>query len=70
MKNILNFITDINESHQVEYRVSFLDFKDKNDNPITVSILVDNEFTDEFAKFLNDKEGELFFHAEGEDVEY
>ena len=68
MKGLKNFI--IKEGKEITYRVSFLDFKDEEDLPITTTILVDSKYQKEFEDFLNKNEGDIFFHAEGGNVEY
>ena len=72
MKDISKFLNEgmINEASKTEYRVSFIDFKDKNGNPIPVNISVDYDITDEFEKFLKDQQDTVFFSAEGGDINY
>jgi len=67
MKNLNYFI---NEGKQEEYRVSFLDVKDEEDLPITVSILVDKENCKAFEEFLKKEQDNIFIHAEGGNIEY
>jgi len=67
MKSINN---KINESKQIEYRVSLIDVKDENDLPISISILVENKDVENFEKWLNDQEDNIFAHAAGGNVEY
>ena len=68
MKNINEYL--ISEAAQVSYRVSLLDVKDKEELPVTVTILVDKENVKEFEKYLKDGQDNLFYHAEGGNVEY
>ena len=67
MKDI---IKKLNEAKQEEYRVSFLDIADSDGIPITVSILVDKQYSKMFEKFLEDQQDNIFSHAEGGNVEY
>lgn len=67
MKTINEYI---NEAHEIEYRVSFLGPKNSDDTPFTVTILVDRENTKAFEKFLKDEQDNIFFHAEGGNIEY
>ena len=60
----------IKEGAQTKYIVSLIDAKDKEDLPITVTILVDNDNIKEFEDYLNNSEGDIFAHAEGGNVEY
>ena len=67
----MRFINDyINESKQTQYRVSLIDVKDKEGMPISVSIIVNNEDVNDFEKWLNNQEGDIFVHASGGNVEY
>ncbi len=67
----MKFINDyINESKQTQYTVSLIDVKDKEEIPISVSIMVNNEDINEFEKWLNNQEGDIFAHASGGNVEY
>lgn len=61
---------NINEAREIEYRVSFLGFKDSDDLPATVKILVPREMARDFDNFLENEEGNIFQHAEGSSVEY
>jgi hypothetical protein len=67
MKDI---IIKLNEAKQEEYRVSFLDVTDSDGMPMTVSILVDKQYSKMFEKFLEDQQDNIFSHAEGGNVEY
>jgi hypothetical protein len=60
----------VSEASQVQFRVAFNDFKDAEGLPIGVSILVDRENAEEFKKFLEKEEGNLFAHADGRGVQY
>lgn len=67
MKDI---IIKLNEAKQEEYRVSFLDVTDSDGTPMTVTILVDKQYSKMFEKFLEDQQDNIFSHAEGGNVEY
>lgn len=67
MKNLTGYI---NEAKQEEYRVSFLDVTDSDGVPMTVTILVDKQYSKMFEKFLEDQQDNIFSHAEGGNVEY
>ena len=67
MKDI---IMKLNEAKQEEYRVSFLDVADSDGLPMTVTILVDKQYSKMFEKFLEDQQDNIFSHAEGGNVEY
>lgn len=60
----------LNEAKQEEYRVSFLDVADSDGIPMTVTILVDKQYSKMFEKFLEDQQDNIFSHAEGGNVEY
>lgn len=72
MKPIKDSIEEaiVNEASQVQFRVAFNDFKDAEDLPIGVTILVDREDAEDFKKFLEKEEGNLFAHADGRGVQY
>lgn len=72
MKPIKDSIEEaiVNEASQVQFRVAFNDFKDADGLPVSVSILVDREDAEDFKKFLEKEEGNLFAHAEGRGVQY
>ena len=67
MKDI---IMKLNEAKQEEYRVSFLDVADSDGIPMTVTLLVDKQYSKMFEKFLEDQQDNIFSHAEGGNVEY
>jgi hypothetical protein len=46
------------------------DVRDKNGDPLTVTILVDKYQRGNFEKWLEEQEGNLFMHAAGGAVEY
>ncbi len=60
----------IKESNQVKYRVALIGCTDKEDLPISVSILVDADNAKAFEKFLEDEQDNLFAHADGGNIEY
>ena len=72
MKPIKDSIEEamVNEASQVQFRVAFNDFKDADGLPVGVSILVDRENAEEFKKFLEKEEGNMFAHADGRGVQY
>lgn len=68
MKNLKESL--IAEAKQVEYRVSLANVLDKEDLPISVSILIDKDNQKSFEQWLEEEEGNLFIHADGGNVEY
>lgn len=68
MKNLKESL--ITEAKQIEYRVSLVTVLDKEDLPISVSILIDKDNQKSFEKWLEEEEGNLFLHADGGNVEY
>jgi len=67
MKNLKEIF---NESAQEKYRVAFLDVKDDEGVPVTVTIFVDKQNVKAFEKFLVDEQDNLFYAAEGGNVCY
>lgn len=67
MKNLTDMI---NEASDISYRVLMSDVRDKNGDPLTVTILVDKYDRGNFEKWLEEQEGNLFMHAAGGAVEY
>lgn len=67
MKNLTDMI---NEASDISYRVLMSDVRDKNGDPLTVTILVDKYSRGNFEKWLEEQEGNLFMHAAGGAVEY
>lgn len=72
MKTIKESIenTIVNEASQVPFRVAFNDFKDQEDLPVSVTIMVDRNDAEDFKKFLEKEEGGIFAHADGRGVLY
>ena len=66
MKQINEFI---NESREIRYNVAFGDCLDKDELPVSATIIVSQEYKEAFEKFLKDKEGDIFVHAEGGNIE-
>lgn len=66
MKKINQFIS---EGRQLRYNVAFNDCLDKDELPVSATILIDYENKKEFEKFIKDQEGNIFAHAEGGDLE-
>lgn len=66
MKSITESIntTRIDESSEWHYRVSFLDFKDREGLPITVTIAIPKEYRKDFQQFLENEKGNTVFAAE------
>ena len=60
----------INEARGIEYRVMLNDVLDRDDMPISVSIVVDRANQREFEDWLEEQEDNLFGHANGGNVEY
>ena len=60
----------INEARQIQYRVAIMDVLDKDELPVTVTILVDKVNQKEFENWLENEEGNIFSHAEGGNIEY
>ena len=67
MKQLNNFI---NEARQLRYNVAFNDCVDKDELPISATILIEYEDKEAFEKFLKDEEGNTFAHADGGNIEY
>lgn len=72
MKNLKETMNEalVNEASQVEYRVALIGCTDRQNLPISVSILVDRGDQKWFESYLEEEEGNLFLHAEGGNVEY
>ena len=70
MKTLSNYIQNVNEARQIDYRVSLMDVQDEEGLPISVDILVDKEYQKQFENWLENEEGNIFSHAEGGRVEY
>lgn len=67
MKSI---VESINEARQIHYRVSLIGCFDRDDLPMSVSILVDAPDQKHFEDFLKKEEGNIFGHADGGNIEY
>lgn len=67
MKNITE---SINEARQISYRVSLNGCYDKEDLPVSVTILVDASDQKSFEDFLEKEQDDLFIHADGGNIEY
>lgn len=67
MKNLKDCF--VKEGKQVQYRVSLTNCNNKH-VPVSVTILVDPEDAEAFAKYLEDEQDNLFIHAEGPGVEF
>ena len=72
MKNLKEAMNEalVNEASQVEYRVALIGCTDRQNLPISVSILVDRGDQKWFESYLEEEEGNLFLHAEGGNIEY
>lgn len=72
MKNLKETMNEalVNEASQVEYRVALIGCTDRQNLPISVSILVDRGDQKWFESYLEEEEGNLFLHAEGGNIEY
>ena len=68
MKTIRNML--VNETREIEYRVSVLDVKDHDNLPCTITMKVPTDCAKNFEKWLEDNQDDLFAHAEGGNVEY
>lgn len=60
----------INESKQIEYRVSFVDCMNTDGIPVDASVIIDAADKATFEKYLTDEQDNTFIHAEGGDIEY
>lgn len=60
----------VNEASQVEYRVALIGCKDRENLPISVTILVDKDDQKWFESYLEEEQDNLFSHADGGNVEY
>lgn len=67
MKSLKEMVT---EARQIEYRVSVNAVKDRDDLPVTVTMLVDKENQKSFEDWLEEQQDNEFAHAEGGNVEY
>ena len=67
MKSLSKYLT---EARQIEYQVALTEVHDREDLPITISILVDKDDQKNFEKWLEDQQDNLFSHADGGNVEY
>lgn len=72
MENLKNLIQEslVNEAQQIEYHVSFLTTKDEDGLPYTVKIFVDKKYQRDFENFLDNEQDNIFYHADGGNVEY
>ena len=67
MENLSKYLT---ESREIEYRVSLIGCTDRENLPISVTILVDKNDSKWFESYLEEEQGNLFSHAEGGNIEY
>lgn len=67
MKNLKDMVT---EARQVEYYVALIGCTDRENLPITVTILVDKDDQKWFESYLEEERDNIFAHAEGGNVEY
>ena len=72
MKPIKDTIEEsmVSEARQEQFRVAFNDFKDDDDLPLSVTIMVDSEYRGDFRDFLKKEEGRIFAHADGAGIQY
>lgn len=72
MKNLKEAMNEalVNEARQVEYRVALIECKDRENLPISVTILVDKDDQKWFESYLEEEQDNLFSHAEGGNIEY
>lgn len=72
MKNLVETMNEamVNEARQVEYRVALIGCNDREDLPISVTILVDKDDQKWFESYLEEEQDNIFAHAEGGNVEY
>ena len=70
MKTLKEQLMSVNEARLIEYRVAFLGTKDEEEFPYGVSIFVDKEYQRDFEKFLENEQDNIFYHANGGNVEY
>lgn len=72
MKNLKEAMNEalVNEARQVEYRVALTGCKDRENLPISVTILVDKDDQKWFESYLEEEQDNLFSHAEGGNIEY
>ena len=67
LKEFLNKRSDeaqVNEARELQYTVAFIDVKDKDGLPISVTMLVPAKYASKFDVFLEKEEGNIFIHAE------
>lgn len=60
----------VNESREIEYRVTFIDTKDSEGLPFTVRILVQKENQQEFENWLENERDNSIARASGGEIEY
>lgn len=72
MENLKDLLQEsiVNEAREIEYHVSFLTTKDEDGIPYTVRILVDKKYQRNFENFLDNEQDNIFYHADGGNVEY
>lgn len=72
MKNLKDAVNEafVNEARQVKYRVALIGCTDRENLPISVTILVDKDDQKWFESYLEEEQDNLFSHAEGGNVEY
>lgn len=72
MKNLKDCFINIDESRQIEYRVSLVGCHNEDNDglPVDVTILVNPADKDAFVKYLENEQDNIFAHAEGPGIEY
>lgn len=72
MKNLKEAMNEalVNEARQIEYRVTLTGCTDRENLPISVTILVDKDDQKWFESYLEEEQDNLFSHAEGGNIEY
>lgn len=72
MKNLKDTVSEffVNGARPVQYRVALIGCTDRENLPISVTILVDKDDQKWFESYLEEEQDNLFSHAEGGNVEY
>lgn len=70
MKDLNQYIQNINEAREAEYTVCFVDGPKDDGLPISVKILVPRSYVRAFENFLDNEQDNIFIHAEGGSIEY
>lgn len=72
MKNLKDCFINIDESRQIEYRVSLVGCHNEDNDglPVDVTILVDSVDKHAFIEYLEREQDNVFAHVSGPGIEY